>query len=207
MIVTISREYGAGGLAVAEGVARDLGFALATDLQQTVATNMGTSPAVASQASIEPSLSERVLRSLGAGTAEITNPSVPGVAGEFDESLRREMERAIRELAHCGDHVILGRSAGLVLAGRSDLLRVFLTAGRAWRVARVVEAFGQSEQAAAADVDRVDSARRKFTKDRYKAAWGDARSYDLMVDTSRFGIAGTVDLIVAAVRALPERAQ
>ncbi len=202
MIVTISREYGSGGLAVAEGLAEKLGYGIvADDLQHAVAAKMGTSADAAARATTEPSLPERILGSLGAGTAELQTPSSPRLPGEFDASLRREMEREIRERAANGDVVILGRSATHLLAGTPGLVRVFLTAARDWRVARVMEAFGQSREAASADIERVDAARKKYTKERHKANWGDARCYDVCVDASRFDIEGTIAIIYAAVRA------
>jgi cytidylate kinase len=201
VIVTISREYGAGGLAVAEGLAQRLGYDLVSDdLSRSVAAKMGTSAEVASQATTGPSLPERILGNLGAGTAELQTPAAPRLPGDFDESLRRELEREIRERGARGDVVILGRSAAHILAGTPGLVRVFLTAAREWRIAKVCEIFGQTRDEAIADIERVDSARRKFTKERHKAVWGDARYYDLTIDSSRFDIEGTIDVIALAVR-------
>ncbi len=203
MIVTISREYGAAGLAVADGAAAALDYGLLTDdLPRTVAARLGTSAdVVAARASQRQSLSERILGGLGAGTTESISPAATPLPGDFDESMRREIERTIRERAAGGDLVILGRNAGSVLAGRSDLVRVFLTGARPWRIARLVEAFGQTPAQAEDDLERVDAARRAFAKERYKTLWGDPRFYDLVVDVSRFGVTGASEIVVAAVRA------
>ena len=201
MIVTISREYGSGGLAIARGLAEALGYALVADeLPQIVAARMGTSPDAALQATTEPSLPERILGSLGAGTPELQSRDTPR-PGDFDASLREEIERTIRERAAVGNVVILGRSAGHLLEGSPGLLRVFLWGTREWRVARVIAAFGKTREIAIAEIERVDSARRKATKERYKAIWGDARFYDVTLDASRFEIEGSVALLIAAVRA------
>lgn len=202
MIVTISREYGAAGLAVADGVAEALGYELLTDdLPRTVAARLGASSDDLARATGAVSFYERFLGGLEAGTPEIHTAATAGPEA-FDESVRREIERTIRERAACGDLVVLGRNAGSVLGRRPGVLRVFLAGDRAWRIARLVEVFGGTAASAAADIDRVDATRRKFAKDRYKTMWGDARHYDLMLDVSRFGVAGTVDLIVVAVRQL-----
>lgn len=202
MVVTISREYGAAGLAVADGAAHALGYELFTDdLQRRVGARLGVSAdEIAQRASSEQSLPERLLASLGEGTAEVMTPAAP-LPDEFDETVRREIERAIRERAEGGDVVILGRNAGAVLGPRPDLVRVFLTAPRDWRIERVAAAFGQSREAALADLERIDAGRRKVAKERYKIAWSDARGYDLMLDVSRFGVEGAIALIVAAARA------
>jgi len=203
VIVTISRAYGAAGLAVADGTAAALGYDLLTDdLPIAVAARLGTSVGeVAARASALQSLPERILGGLGAGTPESVSPAATRLPGDFDETMRREIEHTIRERAAAGNLVILGRNAGTVLAGRSDLVRLFLTAARAWRIARLCEAFGTTAAQAEVDIDRVDAARRTFAKERYKTAWGDARFYDLIIDVSRFGIAGSIDLVATAARA------
>jgi cytidylate kinase len=201
VIVTISREYGAAGLAVADGVANALEYELFTDdLPKRVAARLGTSAEeVAERASSESSLPERMLAGLGRAMPEAVSLQA-AQQGDFDESVRREIERAIRERADLGDVVILGRNAGAVLGRRPGLVRVFLTAPLEWRVARIIDAFGNSRERALADVERFDAARRKVAKDRYKIHWSDARSYDLTIDVSKAAIAGTVSLVVAAVR-------
>ena len=201
MIVTISREYGAAGLAVADGVAHALGYELlGDDLPKAVAARLGTSAdAVAAIASSDRSLPERLLSGLELGTAEL-GAVAPGTPDDFDETVRCEIERTIRERAAAGDVVILGRNAGAVLGRRPDLVRVYLCAEREWRVRRLVESFGQTRESALSDMDRIDGARRKIAKERYGTALGDARAYDVLVDVSRFGIAGAIELLVTAVR-------
>ncbi len=208
MIVTVSREYGAAGLAVADGVAHALGYELLLDdLPKTVAARLGTSPAeVAERAAADESLAERILGRLGAGTAEVISLSEPRLPGDFDESVRREIERTIRDRAVAGNVVILGRNAAALLGPRPDLVRVFLTGEREWRLSRIMESFGNTRAEALADLERIDAARRKTAKERYKAAWGDARFYDILLDASRFGVDGTIELVVAAVR-VAERAR
>jgi cytidylate kinase len=203
VIVTISRAYGAAGLAVADGVADALGYALlADDLPKAVGERVGISAeAVSAIASADRSLPERLLAGLETGTAEVVSGAAPVLPTDFEESVRVEIERTIRDRATGGDVVILGRNAGAVLGARPDALRVYLTAGRAWRTARLVASFGQTPAQAAADMDRIDAARRRIAKERYDIRLGDARYYDLLLDVSRFGIEGTVALVVAAVRA------
>ena len=203
MIVTISREYGAAGIAVAQGVADALGYELlAEELPKTVAARLGTSAdEIASRATTSASFTERVLGGLGAGTAEVATPATPRLPGDFDETMRREIERTIRERAERGNVVILGRNAAAVLGRRPDLVRVFLTAEREWRLARVMGAFGLERTAALAELERVDAARRRLAKDRYRVAFGDARFYDLVIDTSRFGVEGAIEIVAGAVRA------
>ncbi len=200
MVVTISREYGAAGLAVADGVAAALGYELLTDdLPASVAARLGTSTQeVAARAGAAAPWAERVLGGLEAGSPEsVAGPQAS--VDPLDAQVRREIERGVRERAAGGDVVILGRMASVVLAGFPGLLRVFLTAPRAWRVERLCETFGFTPQRAKSEIDRVDARRRNYARERFGVVWASPDGYDLVVDTSRFGIDGAVRLIVAAV--------
>jgi len=203
VIVTISREYGAGGLAVADGVARALGYELVTDdLPAVVAARLGTSTEeIAARVDSDSSLSERMLSDLGAATPEVVSSGSLRTGADFDEDVRRQIEETIRERARAGDVVIMGRLGNALLAGFPNLLRVFLTAPRPQRIAHLIETFAFTPEQAAREIERVDVARRKVAKERYGFTWSDPRYYDLVLDASHFGVDGSVAVIVAAARA------
>jgi len=202
MIVTISRTYGAGAHDIATAAAQQLGYRLFDrELPVVVAARLGTSSdAVESVAERAPSFGERVMQQLGGGVPETAQPGMT-TEDDFSEETRRAIEEAVREIAAAGNAIVNGRMAGAILGPRRDILRVFLRAPLAWRVAHVVESLGCSQTAAQEEVTRVDEARRSYAKEHYRFAWGDPRNYELIIDTSRFGIAGSADLLVAAVRA------
>jgi cytidylate kinase len=207
VIVTVSREYGAAGLSVADGVAHALGYELlADDVQKTVAARLGTSvDEVTTRATAAAPLGERMLADLDMGTAENYSPVPPPLPTDFDDSVRREIERTVRERAAGGDVVILGRGASAILAGTPGLVRIFLHGAKAWRAERLSEAFGISIEQANRDIDRVDAARRKFARDRYRYAWGDPHQYDATFDVSRLGIEAVVAAIVGVARGVEHR--
>ncbi len=202
LIVTVSRAYGAAARAVSRRAAERLGYRLLDDeLETAVATRLGTSLEVSESVGERPrGFGERVMEQLGGGLPELAQP-----ATSRDDDLaaerKRAIELAVREAAAAGNVVIVGRLAGSILAGRADLVRVFVSAPLAWRIAHVAESLGISEAAAKDEVGRIDEARRAYAREQYRAAWGDPRSYDLVLDSSRFGVDGAGDVIAAAVRA------
>lgn len=203
MIVTISREYGACGLAIAALVGEALGYEVLSDqIPAEAAARLGTSrEEVDSRAQSPPPLGERMLRVMQEGTADTAAPVAVEWTSDFDESVRSEIERAMRERAARGNIVVLGRVGNAVLAGMPGLVRAFIYAERGWRIERIMETFAFDRAKATAEVDRLDVDRKRFTAERYKVAWGDRRFYDVIVDSSRLGIAGAAETIVAAVRA------
>jgi cytidylate kinase len=165
-----------------------------------VAARLGTSPEIVEGVEHRSAgFGERFLRSLGGAVPEAFQPGV--AADDLDGEAKREIERLIRDAADAGDAVIVGRGGNAILAGRSDLVRVFLTAPVPWRAAHIAESLGVTDAQARAEVARVDSGRRTFARERYDIAWGDAASYDLLIDVSTFGATGAAAIVVAAVGA------
>lgn len=199
VILTISNEYGCGAVAIARATAAELGYAVIDrELPTVVAKRLNVLPDdIEGREDREPSLVERMLSTLESATPEA------GISVEprFDETLFRGVQAAVREFAARGNVVLIGRGAGLVLAGRSDVLRVFVHAPREWRVARVARESGASEKLAASEVDRIDRARRAYVRDWYAAHFGDPALYDLSLNAATLGEHGCIAAIVAGVRA------
>ena len=200
VIVTISREYGALGHAVTRGLTQQLGYRLVDDdLPVVVAARLGTSPELVEHVENRSSgFGERFLRSLG-GVSEAFQAIAP--VDDLSDATLREVERLIREAADSGNVVVVGRAGNVILAGRCDLVRVFLTAPVPWRAAHIAESLSVSDAAARAEVARVDAGRRAFMRERYDVAWGQRHNYDVVVDVSAFGVDGTVAILATAVAA------
>jgi cytidylate kinase len=202
VIVTISRCYGASSRAVSRRAADRLGYRLVHDeLPVVVAARLGMpADVVESVADRPPSFGERVLVQLGGALPETAQPAAPTDTDIATET-RRAIEDAVRAVVAGGDVIVLGRMASAILAGSPDVVRVFLHAPLGWRVANVARSLEVSDAVARAEIARIDEARRTYAREGYRVTWGDPRNYDLVVDVSRFGIEGTAELIVAAVRA------
>jgi len=199
VVVTISNEYGSGGLAIAKRVADVLGYEYVDQqLPVVVAKRLRIPPeAVDASEDAQRSLGELLLTSLERATPELAQASA---TEPFDEELFRAVQDAVREYAARGSAVIVGRGASAILGARADVVRVFLYAPRNWRVVRVAQASGIRQQLAESEVDRVDRARAAYMRERYGVTFGDAHQYDLWIDTSRQDEVQTAALIVSAVR-------
>lgn len=195
MIVTISNRYGCGALAVGERAAGQLGYEFVDEqLPVVVAKRLKTSPDAVASAEDARGMGERMLRVLGLGTPEVRS------SGEsFDEECLREVQEAVREFAAHGNVFIVGRGAHAIVGAGPGVLRVFMYAPRDWRIHHVMDGHGVDERTATAELDRVDRARAEYLRTYYGLHWGDPANYDLCIDTSRFGAAGSAALIVAAV--------
>jgi cytidylate kinase len=201
--VAISREYGAAALAVAHGVEARTGFRLVQDqIAAAVADRLDVSQeSVVEHHETPPPLGERILSGLLGGVPEMGTGPHPS-ALDLGRSVRREIEATIRQVADEGDAIIVGWIANMILGRRPGVLRVFLHAPLDWRIARIMESFHLDAVAAKREVERVDADRRTFAKTEYRLTYGDPHHYDLVLDTSRFGIDGTAAVIADAVQTL-----
>jgi cytidylate kinase len=203
-VVTVTRQFGAGGSAVAERVARALGWTLVdNDFVDQVARRAGLPPAtVAAHEERAPSLAQRLVRALasaapetfGAGTATSEEPA--------EEEIVRVTERVIADAAQHGRVVLVGRGAQAILASRSpdEAVHVYVTAPRETRIRTVMERLGVDAKEAAAAADRTDADRDRYVQQWHARERRDPANYHLVVNTGWLGYDGAAELVVAAAR-------
>ena len=205
-IVTVSRQFGAGGSEVAARVADALGWPLLDNaLLDEVAARLGTSrAAVAARDERHPSLAMRLADALALGAADAETVVAAGLeaaaAPLTEERVLEVTQRVIVEAATRGPMVVVGRGAQSALASRADALHVLCVAPRDARVARVVERDGLAPLDAARRVDEVDRERATLVRRRWGRELLDPSHYEVAVNTARLGIDGAATLVLALAR-------
>ena len=140
MIITIGRQHGSNGHAVAQALADRLGIPC-------------YSKEIVDRTARDSNFSKDVIRSYD--EKRVSPFAVPGMhLFGMDEGFRLNMQIAsaqfdtIRTLAEEGDAVFVGRCADYVLRSRSDLVRVFVMADMPYRVHAMMERKNLSEDQA-----------------------------------------------------------
>jgi CMP/dCMP kinase len=206
MLITISRQYGAGGSEVAARVARALGWrVLDNELVERVAARAGLAPEDVAQ--LEERVStfvERLARTLVAATPELlVPPEAGGTAPSLsEEDLVRITEHVVEEVAAEGKVVVVGRAAPAVLARERDAIHVKIVAPREWRIRTAAERLGISLEEAAKVTDDTDRNRARYHSQHYERDWNDPANYHLVLNTAALGLDGAAEVIVGRVRAL-----
>lgn len=103
--------------------------------------------------------------------------------------------RIIQEIAQQHAAVIVGRGAGHLLKDRPGVVRVFLHAPEAWRIARVAALTGVPEAKARQAVRESDRDRAGFLRALSGRDGADAREYDLAINTAVTGLDAAIDLV------------
>ena len=204
MVITISRQYGAGGSDVARRVARALGWSVVdNELVEQVAQRAGIPMVeVAERDERAPGFVERLTRTLAAATPELFPPP-EGTVAELDEAtLVRITESVVGEMAGRGRVVLVGRAAPAVLGQQADALHVKLVASRAFRIHAASQRLGMDPAEVVKIVDDTDAMRGRYHREYYNRDWADPLNYHMVLNTGALGLAGAAEVIVGRAQTL-----
>ncbi|MBQ2897330.1 MAG: cytidylate kinase-like family protein [Clostridia bacterium] len=101
----------------------------------------------------------------------------------------------IKDLADKESCIFVGRCADYVLADHPNKLSVFIHAGLDSKVNRVMEQMQIKQSAAETLIKKTDKSRAAFYNFYSSNAWGAADTYDVCLSTDVFGIEGAAQFI------------
>jgi cytidylate kinase len=204
MVITISRQYGAGGSDVARRVASALGWSVVdNELIEQVAQRAGIPMAeVAERDERAPGFVERLTRTLAAATPELFPPPEGTVADLDEATLVRITESVVGDMAARGRVVLVGRAAPAVLDQQEDALHVKLVAPRPFRIHAASQRLGMDPAEVVKIVDDTDAMRARYHREYYNREWADPLNYHMVLNTGALGLAGAAGVIVARAHAL-----
>lgn len=189
-IITISRQFGAGGSTIGQAVADRLGFYYCDK-------DMILKAAIAS-GNLTPNevryYDERVPAEFGFGQSLFDFYNKP-----LDERLFNAQKEAIMKVGEKGNCVIVGRNANIILKEFDRTLHVFIAADRHFRLIRMRDKMqGMPDEKILEHMRSVDKTRAKYCKHYTHTTFGDASYYDLSVKSSTLGIDNCIDIICKA---------
>ena len=182
-LITIEREYGCGGGAIAAKLAQHLGWKLWDHLLTNEIARIAKVDASA-VARCDERMDSRVYRLAKAfwrGSYERSS-ALGNQAFDTDQMVSM-MEDVTGRIAQEGNAVVVGRGAPYFLRERSDAFHVFLYAPRAEKLRRL-RADGCSEPDSEELVDAVDRERIAYIKHYFNADWPTRSLYHLMLNTA-----------------------
>lgn len=190
-IITITREFGAGG----GEIGRKLAEALKIPFYDKAII---LTAAKQSQLDVESlrKWDERVPKAFGFGQSLFDFYGQP-----LDEQLFAAQKQAIVNLAEQGSCVLVGRNADYILKEYDHVCNVFIYAGFDWRVNRMSGKMPElTRSKVAMETKAVDKARRKYCEFYTGREWGKTDSFDLCLNSERLGIDRCVSVIIHALK-------
>lgn len=184
IIITIAREHGTAGKRIGQLVAEKLGIpCYYKEMTALAAQESGLAKEFISGINSDENA---VMRELYLGTSAVQQAVIA-------------QDRAINMIADKGSCVIVGRAADHVLRNRDNVVRIFIHAPKDYRVKKVMEMYGDTEQEGRKSIARSDAARGAYYKSISGHTWGDPHQYELSVDSS-IGPEKTAELICDYIR-------
>ena len=120
--------------------------------------------------------------------------------GSIEQQVYLATYDTIKKLADKGPCVLIGRCADYALKDRDDVINIFVSAPLASRIKRVAARNNISEAEAKERIKKTDKSRASYYNYYSSKDWGEAKSYDLCIDSSLLGIEGTVALLEEMVK-------
>ena len=189
-VITISREYGSGGRAIGEKLAKELGIPFYNkELILMAAKESGLSEEYIKKAEQQKSTS--FLYGLYMGAQQLP----------MNDQIFLIQSKIIREIAEKGPCVIVGRCADYVLRERKDLLSVFIHAPLSFRAQRPRRCM-RRPPATSRFCEEKDKKRAAFYNYFSQNKWGDARHYHLAI-SSVYGVDFAVEVLKHAAESFP----
>ncbi len=198
-IITIGRQCGSGGHTIGKLLAQRLGLAF-------------YDKEIVEMAAAKTKLSPDFIRSHGEYFHGGSLGHIIGYGTRFDSSLKtgsaltdqlhQVQSEIILEVAEKESCVIVGRCADHVLAGKYPTLNAFIHSDMPYKVERSIQEHGIDPERAASILTRRDKARAQHYRFYTDKKWGDARNYDVCLDSGRLGVEECVAILADAYQRL-----
>ncbi|HMA33404.1 MAG TPA: cytidylate kinase-like family protein [Chloroflexia bacterium] len=185
-VITISRQYGAGGSELARLLAARFGFRVIDNELLVLA---------AERSGLDLAKIERVYQQ---------RPTFQDlrVYKERSEKYLAAVHDVLETLAREGNVVVVGRGANLALLHHPNVFNLRVVADFAARLAHVQQREGLDESAARRTITEADYAREAYYRYLYNVMPDDPLAYDLILNTSRLPLAEASALVAAAFEAV-----
>ena len=199
-VITISRQFGAGGITLGERLSKRLGYRYVhEDIIGEVAEKMGASPHRVR--ALERRGGAKLKKLLHKVDEDHIEQSNSDRSGHGDEHEYVEAVRAlIEDLYEQGDVVIIGRGGQHILRDKEGTCHVLLVGDLDHRVRFMMESYNLSEPEALTAVKRADEARVRFLSLFSQGETpDDPLQYDLVLNMNRISLEAAEELVFSRI--------
>ena len=186
-IITVSREFGSGGRAIGEAVAKRLNYQYYDkDIIAKVAKETGFSEEYVAK-------SGEYANSKNIFAYAFTGRDLNGMS--IDDYVFNAQRKIILDIAEKGNCVIVGRCADYILRERDDVLNVFIIGEPEKKIERIKSMYTVSESEAKKlikDTDKKRSINYNYYTDQI---WGRNHNYAITLNSSILGMDKCIDII------------
>lgn len=189
MIITLGREYGSLGRYIARQLAEKLELPL-YDKENMIAE--------AERSGFNREIFEQYDEK---NRNFLFSRSVKGLSNSIEDIIAEKELEFQQKLAESGESfVVVGRCSDWIFRDNPNALRFFVCGDYEVKLKHLMKDENMSEREAADAIKRNDKKRRAYHNLYCDSKWGDSRSYDLTINSSKYGIEKTVSVLYEAVK-------
>lgn len=204
LVITLSRQYGSGGLEFAKKLSEALGISYYDkELVKIAADKSNISHDISKQA--DEKATNSLLYSLATGS------NFRGMFNGYyempiNDKLFIAQTEIIKQLAHQESCVIVGRCSNYVLQNEEGIhkLDLFICADMEHRIERIKAKYELTDAQAKDRIMKTEKKRRTYYNYYSNGNWGLASDYDLCINIGRIGIDTAVRLVKTYVERITE---
>lgn len=190
-IITISREFGAGGSAIGMEVAKRLNYEF---YDKALILHSAKELGIDVESMFK--YDEKVPTNFGFAQSLFEFYNRP-----LNEKLFEVQQKVIRHIGEKGRCVILGRNANSILKEFDHSLHAFVHAPYYWRLEHMKEKMPElSEAKLSEEIKAIDKARKKYCAYYTDTEFGEAYYYDISLNSGTLGIEKCIDIICDLAR-------
>ena len=189
IIISISREYGSGGHAIAEDLSKRFNIPLYdSNLLEIIAT--------------EKNVDKDSLKAYDeVPRVRLFTRKVKGQTNSLEETVANMQFDFLKKKADAGEsYIIVGRCSEYILKDYPCMVSIFILGSKEAKIKRIMNLFNLSEDDAIDKIERENFRRKMYHNYYCKGKWGDSRNYDFSINDSVLGLEATADIIEDYVR-------
>lgn len=184
IIISVGREFGSGGHAIAEMLSKRFDLPLYdSNLLMEIAASKNLDVKNLQKYDEVPK-------------NRLFSRSVHGHSSSPEENIANIQFDYLRKKAANGDSfVIVGRCADEILKEFSCMTTIFILGDMETKIERIVKLYNVSHEKAKSIVEKTNKQRKSYHNYYCKGKWGDSRNYELSINSSKLGLERTADII------------
>ncbi len=195
MIITIGRQYGSAGLEIGKKLAEELGVAIYDkEMLKRAAKESGLCEEIFETHDEKPTSS--FLYSLVMDTYSLSYSSSGFADMPFNHKVFLAQFDTIKKIADEGPCVMVGRCADYALSDYKNAIHVFIYADIEQRIRRIAKKYDLTDAKAKDLINKTDKKRASYYNYYTNKEWGNAKGYDLCLNSGKLGVDGTVKAIL-----------
>lgn len=189
LIVTIGREFGSGGHVIGEALAQRFGLTLYdNNLLEVIAREKNVD-------------FEELKRYDEIPINRLLSRSVKGHSNSMQDHVAKMQMNFLKQKAESGESFIaIGRCSEYALREYPCHVSLFVLGDYETKLQRVMTVYQLSEDDAENKMTRHDMKRKAYHNYYCDSKWGDSRSYEVCINSSKLGIEKTVDILESYIR-------